>query len=292
MPKLSRKEMLAYFKQPITGSVVFSLCLHAFILFGIGFAFPNLRTNQNFLQPLDVVLVNSKSRTRPNKADAFAQSNLDGGGNTAEKKRASTPLPNLSDDKQFKQEQSTQKLQRLEQHVKKLITQAKSLHNVPQELAEKQRKEGSNRNGRDLVQRALEIDRLEAKISKDFNLYNKSPKIKTVGASTQEYRYAQYVEDWRIKVERIGNLNYPTQARQQKIFGKLRLTVSIKADGSIADVELTTSSGKGILDAAAIRIVRLAAPYAPFPEDIRKETDILRIVRTWSFTANDHLESE
>jgi protein TonB len=239
-----------------------------------------------------VVLVNSKSSARPLKADALAQHNLDGGGNTADDKRASSPLPNLSDDKQFTPEQSTQRLQRMEQQVKKLITQAKSMHNVPQESIEKQRQDGTNMNGRDLVQHALEIARLEAQITRDFSAYQKLPQRKFIGARTQEYRYAQYIEDWRIKVERIGNLNYPAQARQQKIFGQLRLTVSIRADGSLESVEVSKSSGQRMLDAAAVRIVKLAAPYAPFPDDIRKETDVLSIVRTWTFTANDHLESE
>ena len=292
MPAVVRRAILAYRKQPLAKAVVFSLGLHAFVLFGIGFVLPDPGKSKNFLQPLEVVLVNSQSRSRPLKADALAQHNLDGGGNTEDNKRASSPLPNIRDDRQFTPEQSTQHLQRLEQQVKKLITQARSMHSVPQEHAEKQRKDGSNMNGRDLVQRALEIARLEAQIDRNFNAYQKMPQRKFIGARTQEYRYAQYIEDWRIKVERIGNLNYPTQARQQKIYGQLRLTVSIRADGSVESVEVTKSSGQRILDAAAVRIVKLAAPYAPFPEDIRKDTDVLSIVRTWTFTANDHLESE
>ena len=281
-----------YFTQPISRALAFSLILHVFLLFGIGFTLPDPIKMQNISQPLEVVLVNSKSRSRPVKADALAQHNLDGGGNTADNKRASSPLPNVSDDKQFTPEQSKQRLQKLEQQVKKLLTQAQSMHTVPQAHNDKQKQDGSDMNGRDLVQRALEIARLEAQINRDFSAYQKMPQRKFIGARTQEYRYAQYIEDWRIKVERIGNLNYPAQARQQKIFGQLRLTVSIRADGNIESVEVTKSSGQRILDAAAVRIVKLAAPYAPFPEDIRKETDILSIVRTWNFTPNDKLESE
>jgi len=283
---------LAYLKQPMTRALAFSLCLHAFVIFGVSFTLPDPVRKQNILQPLEVVLVNSKSRSRPSRADALAQHSLDGGGNTAENKRASSPLPSLGNDKQLTPEQSTQRLQKLEQEVKKLITQAKSMHNIPKEQLEKQRKEGSSASGRDLVDRALEIARLEAQINREFNAYQKLPQKKFIGARTQEYRYAQYIEDWRIKVERIGNLNYPALARQQKIFGQLRLTVSIRADGSVESVEVNKSSGQRILDAAAVRIVKLAAPYAPFPEDIRKETNVLSIVRTWTFTPNDRLESE
>jgi protein TonB len=286
------KAMQAYLKQPISLSVAFSLCLHAFVMFGIGFVLPDPKKSRNFLQPLEVVLVNSKSRSRPLKADALAQHNLDGGGNTEENKRASSPLPTISDDKQFTPEQSKKRLQKLEQQVKKLLTQAKSMHSVPQEQTEKQRQEGSNMNGRDLVQRALEVARLEAQINREFSAYQKMPQRKFIGARTQEYRYAQYIEDWRVKVERIGNLNYPSQARQQKIFGKLQLTVSIRSNGTLEGVEVTKSSGQRILDAAAVRIVKLSAPFAPFPEDIRKDTEVLSIVRTWSFTSSDQLETE
>jgi len=134
--------------------------------------------------------------------------------------------------------------------------------------------------------------RLEAQISKQQDEYQKRPKRKFVGARTQEYRFATYVEAWRQKVERVGNLNYPEAAREQKIYGQLRMTVSIKADGSLEKIEINQSSGHQVLDNAARRIVELAAPYSPFPEDIRKDTDILSITRTWTFTRQDSLASD
>jgi periplasmic protein TonB len=142
------------------------------------------------------------------------------------------------------------------------------------------------------VQKALEIAKLEAQIDKNWDAYQKLPRRTFIGARTQEYRFAQYIEDWRIKVERIGNLNYPEQARRQKIFGKLQLSVSINKDGSVENVEVSRPSGHPLLDAAAIRIVKLAAPYSPLPPNITKDTDILTITRTWSFTPSDKLESE
>jgi protein TonB len=276
---------------PLALTLPLSILLHAFVLFGIGFVLPDLGKTSDFLQPLEVVLVNSQSKSRPLKADALAQHNLDGGGNTAADKRASSPLPTLHDDKNLVLEQSSRNVKQLEEEVKKLLTQLRSIDRVEQEK-NKKKQLANNLSGQDLVQRSLEIVRLEAQINKDFNAYQKLPKRTFIGARTQEYRYAQYVEDWRIKVERIGNLNYPAQARQQKIFGQLRMTVSIRADGTVESVEINKSSGQRILDAAAVRIVKLAAPYAPFPADIRKNTDILSIVRTWTFTTNDHLVSE
>ena len=92
-----------------------------------------------------------------------------------------------------------------------------------------------------------------------------------------------YLEAWRRKVERIGELNYPAQARARKIYGNLRLLVAIEPDGALREVRVIDSSGHKILDDAAVRIVRLAAPYAPFPPGMREDTDVLEIVRTWQF---------
>jgi len=282
----------ALIKQPLAMALAFSLALHAFTLFGVGIVLPDPRKAADFLQPLQVVLVNSKTRTSPTQADALAQNNLDGGGNTDEALRARTPLPTLSDDKQFTPEQSAQRVQQLEQEAKRLMTQSKSNYSVAQEKNRQQQEANEHANGEDQIQRSMEIARLEAQIDKNMSAYQERPRRKFIGSRTREYRFAQYIEDWRIKVERIGTLNYPEIARQKRIYGNLQLTVSINADGSVEEVEVNRSSGQPILDAAAQRIVKLAAPFAPLPADIRRDTDILTIVRTWSFTQSDKLESE
>ena len=99
------------------------------------------------------------------------------------------------------------------------------------------------------------------------------------------------MESWRQKVERIGNLNYPTAARDQKIYGQLQMTVYIQSDGNLEKIEIKRSSGSDILDQAAKRIVEMGAPYAAFPDDIRKDVDIIDITRTWTFTKEDNLTS-
>ena len=291
--RLAAQQALAGFlKQPLSAAFAFSLALHSIVLFGIGFVLPDPRKAADAQHTLQVVLVNSKSRERPVRADALAQHNLDGGGNTAEKLRASTSMPTLSDDKQFTPEQAAQRVQQLEQETKRLMTQVKSTYSVEQEKNQQQQQESDRKSGEDLVQRSLEIARLEAQIEKNTRMYQERPRRKNIGARTQEYRFAQYIEDWRIKVERIGNLNYPEDARRQKIYGSLQLTVSIRADGSVESVEVSHSSGQRILDAAAQRIVKLASPFAPLPPDIRRDTDILSITRTWTFTQAERLESE
>jgi len=283
--------LLASLRERLSFAIGLSLLLHAFALFGITFTVPDARILAKRLEPLEVTLVNSQSRSKPGKATAYAQSNLDGGGNTTEDRRAGTPFPVMGDDSRFTPEQAARRVKALEQEVQTLLTRLKGDYRVDQpKQASKPVENGPS--GEELVQRAKEIARLEAEISKNISVYEKLPKRKFIGARTEEYKYAQYVEDWRAKVERIGNLNYPEAARRQRLHGSLTLTVNLRADGSVESVEINRPSGERILDAAAQRIVQLAAPYAPFPPDIRKETDILSITRTWTFTTQDRLQAE
>jgi len=138
-----------------------------------------------------------------------------------------------------------------------------------------------------LASRGEEIARLTAKIDEETTAYAHRPRRKAVTATTQEYKYASYLETWRRKVEAIGNLNYPEEARRLKLYGSLILRVALRADGSLEEVRVLRSSGSDVLDQAAVRIVHLAAPFAPFPPEIRKETDFLDITRTWQFLTNN-----
>lgn len=283
--------MLNWFKTTMTLAMGFSIAVHAFALFGISLVLPDPHQASDKMQPLHVVLVNSKSKSKPVKADALAQANLDGGGNTEEDRQAKTSMPNMGDDEKVTPEQATKKVAHLEEESKRMLTQLKSSYNLSQPQPKKQQS-SETASGEDMVQRSLEIARLEAQINKNTDYYQKLPRRKFIGARTQEYRFAQYIEDWRVKVERIGNLNYPEQARREQVYGKLQLSVSIKADGSVESIEVSRSSGHRILDAAAMRIVKLASPFSPLPPDITKDVDILTITRTWSFTPSDKLESE
>jgi protein TonB len=276
----------------LAGAMAFSIAFHSFMLFGVGLVLPDPRKNMfSKMQPLKVVLVNSKSLSQPLNADALAQHNLDGGGNTEQDRQAKTSLPTLRDDPEFTPEQAVKHQGSTEKEARRLLTQAQNAHKVVQPELTKQ-PTPTPVSGEDLVARSLEIARLEAQISRNNEAFQKLPRRKFIGARTQEYRFAQYIEDWRIKVERVGNLNYPPQARREQVFGKLTLSVSIRADGSLEKVEIDRSSGKGLLDAAAVHIVKLASPYSPLSAEIRKDTDILTITRTWTFTSSDKLESE
>ena len=138
-----------------------------------------------------------------------------------------------------------------------------------------------------LMTNSLKIASLSAQIRQKLQAKAERPRRKFISASTKEYKYASYMEAWRSKVERVGNLNYPDAARKNKLSGKLILDVALNKDGSINQITVRRSSGHQVLDDAAIRIVKLASPYSPFPDHIREETDILHITRTWQFL-NSH----
>ena len=273
-----------------------SLLIHAFVIFGLTFTVPDLRGLQNMAPVLDVVLVNTKSQAKPNKADALAQHNLDGGGNTDTKQRATSPLPVITQDTQTTElQQAKKRVAELEREARRLLARAGTSQveiapakPTPEPTPEK----APVVDGTELMQRSLAIARLEAQIGRDWNAYQERPRRKFVGARTQEYQYARYIEDWRQKIERVGELNYPQAAREQRIYGKLVATVSIKADGSLERIVINQSSGNKVLDGATVQIVKMAAPYAALPPDIARDTDILHITRTWTFTRADQFVSQ
>ncbi len=241
--------------------------------------------------PMEVVLVNARSAEAPLKPDALAQANLAGGGNTDEDRRLKSPLPASPVDQTGASEEAALKsrVADLEQQARTLLSQldpdaARQPTPQPSSTPAPPSLDVSQLN-----QEAREMAQLQARISQQWDQYQKRPKRAFVGANVKEYAFARYVEDWVAKVERVGNVNYPEAARRQSLYGSLKLTVSIYADGRIETIEIDRSSGSRILDAAAENIVRLAAPFAAFPEDMRRKADILSITRTWTFTRSDQL---
>ncbi|MBI4989257.1 MAG: energy transducer TonB [Rhodocyclales bacterium] len=278
-------------RRGFTLALIASLVFHA-VLLSIHFKLPDaLKRATN--ATLEVILVNAKSARKPVKAQARAQANLDGGGNTDENRLAKTPLPPSRQEQPGDSLMEAQRrVQELEARQQALLTQAKSRKAIQAEArkSEEQPEQASVR-GADLAQSALAIARMEAQIERQIEDYNKRPRKKFIGARTEEYAAAQYLEDWRQKVERVGNLNYP-EAAKGRLYGNLLLYVEIKADGSLERVEVQRSSGHRILDEAAMRIVRMAAPYGNFSAELKRQTDIVAFARTWVFTRADRLTSE
>ena len=276
---------------PLAWGIGISVFFHGALL-TLHFQFPDA-SNAMREKALDIILVNAKSARKPQDAQALAQANLDGGGNTDENRRAKTPLPATQQHAVGADIQQMQRrVQELEAAQQRMLTQAKNLRSVAEsQNASEQPTPAPNVSGLDLAESARAMARLEGEISKSTDEYSKRPRKKFIGARAEEYRFAQYIEDWRQKIERIGTLNYPAAARG-KMYGSLLLTVSINADGTVTRIDINRSSGYKVLDESARRIVQMASPYAAFPPDIRRDTDVIEITRTWYFTQGDQLSAK
>lgn len=275
-------------------SVTVSILLHA-ILLTIHFRFPEAIRWKADSQALEVVLVNSKTRDRPERARALAQANLDGGGNSDARLRATSPLPTTNPKDPGRDLAETRRRQReLEAEQQRLLTQERDSRSLMPKESQGQtpsEEPSPQLSGRDLADRSLAMLNLQAQIARQTQAYQERPRKTFIGANAREYRFAQYEEDWRAKIERVGTVNYPAEARG-KLYGTLRLTVTIRPDGSVESIDLNRSSGLKILDQAAFRIVQMAGPFAAFPASIRKDTDLLVITRTWFFAQGDKVWTE
>jgi protein TonB len=276
--------------------IAVSSAAHALLL-AMKFVDPEALKFKAFTQPLEVVLVNSKTKSKPVAPDVMAQANLDGGGNTDDNRRAKTPLPASRETERGEDLRRAQKrVQELEAQQRRLLTQAQAPKAMPAPPVPETKPEPAPDNqprqsGAELANMALAMARLEAQISRQTDEYNKRPRKAFVGARATEHRLAQYVEDWRIKVERIGNLNYPVEARG-RIYGSLQVMVAIRPDGSIDHMQVTRPSGYPLLDRAAEKILNLSAPFSPFSAEILKDYNMIVITRTWTFAPGDKLFGE
>ncbi|MDR2092825.1 MAG: TonB family protein [Azoarcus sp.] len=242
---------------------------------------------------LDVILVNARHDTAPKDPQALAQANLDGGGNSDEDVRAASPLlpQETTRDGNDLVDMQRQKSAPQQQEQQSVLTREGAPVSVAQvESTPDKSSTPRPASGADTVDATAMARQLEGEIAAKTEAYNKRPRKRQFGARAAEYRFAQYIEAWRRKAERIGELNYPAAARG-KLYGNLLMTVAIRKDGSIDSIVINRPSQYTILNEAAVRIVRMGEPYAPFPPNIASDTDIIEISRTWSFT-NDKLTTK
>ncbi|MFV3404665.1 MULTISPECIES: energy transducer TonB [Pseudomonas] len=269
--------------------------VHLALILGVGFS---VVKPADIRQTLDITLATFKSEKAPEKADFQAQENQQGSG-TLDKKAVpkTTEVAPFQDSKINKVTPPPAARQEVPppvvQHKSAVTTQAPKAQKVepkPKETKPQPQAEAKVPDF-DSSQLSSQIASLEAELSNEQQRYAKRPRIHRLNAaSTMRDKGAWYKEEWRKKVERIGNLNYPEEARRQQMYGSLRLMVSINHDGSLYEVLVLESSGQPVLDQAAQRIVRLAAPFAPFTGDMA-EFDRLEIIRTWRFARGDKLSS-
>jgi protein TonB len=264
-----------------------SIGLHMTVL-AVRFVDPEFLRVKTTDPPLEIILVNARSDTRPLKPEALAQANLDGGG-THETGRRSSPLPDTQRVTDGDALDSARRLvEQLEEEQKKLLTAFKETLQMRPIPRRESAQEAPQPGTLDEPTRE-QLARAQAEIAKQVSDYQKRPRKHHFMPSTSEYRYARYVEDWRARVEKVGNDHYPEEARG-RLYGALRMTVAVRKDGSVVEAVVEKSSGSPVLDRAARRIVNMAAPFPPFPPEIARDTDVLEITRTWVFT-NDQLST-
>lgn len=260
---------------PLIVALLLAAALHALLILGVSFTYEK---DEPLASPptLDIALVPKHNTEPPEEADYLAAHSQAGAGNTEEKvdpreaqqaRQARMPPP-----------QPTQPQQQV-------LTQARSETRVtPAE--EPPKPDTPKPSAAELVKRTQEILALNEQIEQSRLAYSERKRKTFISASTREFKYANYMNDWVHKVERVGNLNYPDAARRQGVSGNLLLQVALKPDGSVYGITVLKSSGHKVLDDAAVRIVELAAPFPPLPQTIREDTDLLYITRTWEFLSS------
>lgn len=273
-----------------------AVIIHAIVILGIVFA-PEDKIRPRY-ESMEIVLVQQSSELE-DEAKILAQANLRGGGDVSQEIIPGTPLPPPLPDNQaevvavtemqlpeplVEPEAPVDTTQPSVEAVEQLAVEAETTEAAPEESPDKT--EENRPSATTLLTNSLRMAALSSEVKRKLEAKAERPKRIFISANTREYKYAAYMEAWRAKVERVGNLNYPEEARKRNISGQLILDVALNPDGKINQITIRRSSGHKILDDAAIRIVELAAPYAPFPKGIRAEADILHITRTWQFLDN------
>ena len=268
----------------ITFTFFLACCFHALLILGVGFV------SDTFMQPkkpvsLDVVLAQNFNKEKPKDPDFLAQANQIGGGESKVPKpprtssQAEMPAPTPQE-----VAQTADGGKKAQSAANRAITttKAKASSNT-RDPSEEEVPQDQPINTASMIERSLQMAALTAELAAQREMEAKQPRKRIVAPSTASAADAIYLDAWRRQVERIGNMNYPEEAKRRALFGSLMMRVDINPNGTIREVKITESSGYSLLDQAALRIVRLAAPFPPLPPEIRKTTDVLSIVRTWRF---------
>lgn len=280
--------------------------VHGVLLLALSFNLPDIEPPQH---TLDVTLAQYPQKEEPEQADFIAQHNQRGSGSadtaatpsttemaplasTDSRQQAAqhTPVPTPADPSPTRQPNPGQQTERQgeaanSEHTLVAREVPDARRNAPADADQQAAPPASQpSSSTSLMARSLEMASLQAKLDLIREERAKKPRVlRLTSAATRAHKYAGYLDNWRRRVETVGNLNYPEQARRQGLQGTLRLLVALNPDGQVVNIEILASSGYRILDDAAIRIVQLASPFQSFPVEMRKSVDRLEIIRTWKF---------
>ena len=266
--------------------------LHGMVILGVTFSV-SPPADSKTSPALDIILVQTRSPAKVDDADYLAQVSQQGGGEAEEKSRPRElfSAPTLSETSGIAKQASVKQVQQQKQNE-----QLSYISQKDADFAIDSSKKPTTENDKTTVDKSNASDnsrtaRLAAEISNTIEQQASTDRTKYLNSSTKEFTPAQYMREWIDRVERIGNLNYPDQARRQKLSGTLILDVTINAEGELVKTDLRQSSGHQVLDDAAKRIVKLAAPFSAFPKKLRQEADVIHITRSWEFLNNSSIRT-
>ena len=274
--------------------IFLSACAHALLVLGVGFTY---LTDANNEATIEVTLAQYRSQIQPDDADFIAQENQTGSGSQHEATVPSSPFLSDLNDADINEVRPAPEAQVLNETPEQPNLTALTSINAEQVIAqqrnapEKEEKQAlSEQSSSEEI--SLAIASLQAQLDLQQQAFARQPRKYTLSsASARKSHEASYLDSWRRRVEAVGNINYPVQARQQQVYGNVRMLIALNASGQISETRIIQSSGESLLDQAAVDIVNLAAPFEPFPEELKAEADILEIVRTFRFHEGNTLSS-
>lgn len=279
------------FDDRMSVALIIALLLHGALLLGLSFRLEFSPVRQ-VAESLDVVLVNFRTESEPEEAEFLAPVSQEGGGDDEESEKPSEELspalPSIAEGDM--PATSMPALPRPEESAREVVTTQRDDAQAAISETTVEQPDTKVPTAADLMQQRMDMASLQPQSDRTSPWKSKLPRRRFISANTQEYEYATYMAAWVAKVERVGNLNYPTELRRRGVAGDLLMTVGVNRDGSVESINVQRESGIPELDQAAMRIVRLAAPYAPLPAEIAKDVDVLHITRTWRFSAGNRFE--
>ena len=275
-------------------TVFLSACFHAILILGVGFTYLE---ELNSEPALEITMAQYRSEFAPDEADFLAQENQLGSGTLDSPEAPSTPFKSDFNDDVIQEvlpvPQAPEIINEIDVQDEAIISSFQNEHQIQQQLDEvepEEKKPLSEESTPDDL--SVAIASLQAQLDLQRQAYAKRPRRYTISsASTKKSHDALYLDSWRRRIEAVGNVNYPLEARRQQLYGSLRMLVALLPNGDVSEIQILQSSGHSILDQAAVQIVTMAAPFDPFPEAMRAEADILEIIRTWRFHEGNALTS-
>ena len=270
----------------LRNAIMLAVAVHAALIFGISF---DAYKANNYSRPIEVTLATKPSTAAPEDASHVAQANQEGSGEQADLAQVTSRNKNLPNGAQSPQQtllQNRDTTAVLQQDI--VATTAAARRAVQAQQAEREEHQANLEGISPEVDRLNQaLSSLEAELDEQTRTYANMPRVRRLtSVSAKQAVDAAYLLDWRRRLEAVGNKYYPEASVRYGIYGDLRLLVVIRQNGSLEDIRVLSSSGYAVLDEAAIKIVRMAAPYAPFPPELMATTDKLEIIRTWQFQEN------